>query len=888
MSIRIDRPSLKRKDENDPIIFCENNALSDSEISISSEEEGGSGTDSDQRFRTRPIQDIWETDTIRQQLLFLDDYDKIYELINNEDLEALLLNNDANKTGLLLASWLGRSSIVKFLIDNGADVDTSDTNGRTPLHLATYAGKYECVKILLDAGAQVNAWDLTHSVTPIHCAASRGHLSCLKILIQKGAEVNAGITNRSPLHYAVQSLAADCVRELLEAGAIPNTPQVFTEAPLHVAATLGSSEIVRLLIKHGAAVTVQCGPEKTTALHLAAEDGNVESVRLLLNAGAQVMAVNKRMQTPLHLATTSQSTETLELLLKRGADPNATDIDGRTPLHSAIAKASRCECVRLLLVAGANVNKPDAFGYTSLHLAALNEFSQFVLLLINYGGDVTARTKGGISVLTFITRRTPDVIPKYIAKFDSAIKLNDHELGDVDCELKLDFRALVPATGKGETELLLNFIDVGHREILKHPLCETFLFLKWKRIRKFFLFSLFYHSLFVLLYTGYTVGVFLRNCPQVRDLTDMCSAPIYARVMGFTLIWLNILVMCKELFQIAHNWAGYLRQWENWLQWLIIMSVFLSVIPSNNSDIRSIIKTWQHHVAAVGIFLSWLELMIIVGRFPIFGLYVQMFTTVSLNFSKFLLAYSCLIIAFGLSFGVLFVNYKSFQNLSWGLLKTVIMMSGELEFEDMFYDPEYEILFPITTHVMFLAFVLLVTLILSNLLVGLAVSDIQGLLQSAGLDRLVRQAELVAHLESMLFSRLLRCAPRRFLKFFYNHALLLKSQYHWALYVRPNDPREERIPKELIKNIYCLVAEQKDKIRAKNRKSHRKRCSQKQTISPPVSRLNSNMSTNTNSVFTQTDNASKNQIDLLLLLRKDIQELHETFAEKFECLNNQR
>lgn len=69
MSIRIDRPSLKRKDENDPIIFCENNALSDSEISISSEEEGGSGTDSDQRFRTRPIQDIWETDTIRQQLL---------------------------------------------------------------------------------------------------------------------------------------------------------------------------------------------------------------------------------------------------------------------------------------------------------------------------------------------------------------------------------------------------------------------------------------------------------------------------------------------------------------------------------------------------------------------------------------------------------------------------------------------------------------------------------------------------------------------------------------------------------------------------------------------------------------------------------------------------
>lgn len=36
---------------------------------------------------------------------------------------------------------------------------------------------------------------------------------------------------------------------------------------------------------------------------------------------------------------------------------------------------------------------------------------------------------------------------------------------------------------------------------------------------------------------------------------------------------------------------------------------------------------WQHHVAAVVIFLAWLELMMLVGRFPIFGLYVQMFTT---------------------------------------------------------------------------------------------------------------------------------------------------------------------------------------------------------------------------------------------------------------------
>lgn len=36
---------------------------------------------------------------------------------------------------------------------------------------------------------------------------------------------------------------------------------------------------------------------------------------------------------------------------------------------------------------------------------------------------------------------------------------------------------------------------------------------------------------------------------------------------------------------------------------------------------------WQHDVATVTIFIAWLELMMILGRFPTFGLYVQMFTT---------------------------------------------------------------------------------------------------------------------------------------------------------------------------------------------------------------------------------------------------------------------
>lgn len=428
-------------------------------------------------------------------------------------------------------------------------------------------------------------------------------------------------------------------------------------------------------------------------------------------------------------------------------------------------------------------------------------------------------------------------------------------------------------------ELLLSFIEVGRKEILKHPLCETFLFLKWKRIRKFFLFSLFYHSVFVFLFTVYIIGVFLKDCPAKNTrVMQLCTVPTYVQIVGYLIIVLNCMLLAKELFQIAHSWLLYLKQWENWLQWLIIVCVFLCVYPINNDiiDIRETVKSWQHHVAAVGIFLTWLELMMIVGRFPIFGLYVQMFTTVAYNFSKFLCAYLCLLIGFGLSFGVLFANYSAFKSLHWGLLKTLIMMSGELEFEDIFYDKEMKIMYPYTAHIMFLAFVLLVTVILTNLMVGLAVSDIQGLQQSAGLDRLVRQAQLVAHLESMLFSRLLRCLPWRLLAFFYNHALLLKSQYHWALYIRPNDPREERIPKDIIKNIYQLIVQRKDKPKLRKKKSQKE-----ERLSPLIiSRLNSNNSS-------QTDNKTlKAQIEEL---NNEYQQLHKALQVKLQqIINGQR
>lgn len=92
--------------------------------------------------------------------------------------------------------------------------------------MAAYQGFPDLVNMLITFEAVVNVWDTAHRVTPLHCAASRGCVNCVRLLLKAYADVNAGLSYRSALHYAVQSDATECVKELLEAGASPNTPQV--------------------------------------------------------------------------------------------------------------------------------------------------------------------------------------------------------------------------------------------------------------------------------------------------------------------------------------------------------------------------------------------------------------------------------------------------------------------------------------------------------------------------------------------------------------------------------------------------------------------------------------------------------------------------------------
>lgn len=65
-----------------------------------------------------------------------------------------------------------------------------------------------------------------------------------------------------------------------------------------------------------------------------------DTVRLLVKHGADVSVQDETDSTPLHLAALYGSSETVRILLKRGADVNILDGNRKTPLHLASSRVS--------------------------------------------------------------------------------------------------------------------------------------------------------------------------------------------------------------------------------------------------------------------------------------------------------------------------------------------------------------------------------------------------------------------------------------------------------------------------------------------------------------------------------------------------------------------
>ncbi len=117
-------------------------------------------------------------------------------------------------TPLIMAVSLGRNSIVKLLIDKGADVNY-EVQGFTPLMIAAQEGLTSIANMLIEANADINA-KTADGLTVLMAAARDGHIDVITILLSKDVNVEATTNQGTTALMIADQFKQKAVFELLK------------------------------------------------------------------------------------------------------------------------------------------------------------------------------------------------------------------------------------------------------------------------------------------------------------------------------------------------------------------------------------------------------------------------------------------------------------------------------------------------------------------------------------------------------------------------------------------------------------------------------------------------------------------------------------------------
>jgi len=176
------------------------------------------------------------------------------------------------KTALMVAAAAARTDLARALLAAGADVNAANARGGTALMYAATEGTPETVATLLAHGAAVNT-RAENGWTAVTLASATGQAAVVRQLLEAGADANAAdVYGWTPLMRAVDSDRIEVIRVVLQNKSVRvNARDDQGETALHHAAAVGSLEIVRLLLAHGADPRSKDAFGRTPAMVAAAE-----------------------------------------------------------------------------------------------------------------------------------------------------------------------------------------------------------------------------------------------------------------------------------------------------------------------------------------------------------------------------------------------------------------------------------------------------------------------------------------------------------------------------------------------------------------------------------------------------------------------------------------
>ena len=717
------------------------------------------------------------------------------QAINSHLLIAYLENKGAKvdavdnkgQTPLMISIITGSAQGVSALINKQATITIKDMEGNNAMHHAVLCKRKKILGLLLQVkkAKQLVTCCNNKGQSPIHLALSMGlsdMVHAMMSIIKQDLKNIKDCDGNNYLHLAAKGgdwKAISILLEIPECLMLLNEVNKYGATPMHFAAFGGHVKCIEFLLSHGAMVH-KCHAGHTPFMS-ACYHGHYDAARLLFDAHPfQLKWTSDCGNNALHMAANSGCPLMVSLCLDIGVPIIHNDM--HESFFDMIISKNYAK-------AAAAVIKHKRY-QEALDLVSLEKKHPMLNLIVNMP-DIAKQVLDRSLTKSDLPHLSPEYWENFDFKYLRLCRSSTTSSGsDEDQEKKLKpmdekdmmhmhtirYKGSVKTTASAgapnklsQLEALKTMVKYNRSFLLTHSVTNSFIKTKWRSygrcihimLLSFVLLQVFFLLCFsalvpnptailsALKQTNETVpcgsganGTVL--CPEISFGANVC------RFIALGFAGLNFVIWLLIVFKIRKEALNLVNNVYVLIDILSVGFTIYFLIPTRGFDNAY----WR--AGAVATFFSWFSLLLRIQLFDLFGVYITMFLTITRTVFQVLSICFLFLMAFAVSFYILAGNLKEYSNIGYSLFINFGHLLGEIDYaafvgEDVEGNLQHDWL----TFMFVIVLAILMGIVVMNLLIGLAVGDIEQIRNDAITGKKLVEVSFFSQIDTLIPTRLL-------------------------------------------------------------------------------------------------------------------------------------